>query len=82
MMLQRNGLSRGMNAAHLWGKEVRHFFQAEQDAANGGSESHGDARSTCGAEYLSSFACVDVRRETKDVVKADSVPSLFSYLAK
>jgi hypothetical protein len=71
-----------MKVANLWRKEVRHFFQAEQDAANGGSESHGDARSTCGAEYLSAFPCVKACRETKDVDKADNEPSLFSYLAK
>lgn len=55
----KKSLSGGMNVANLWGKEVRHFFQAKQDAANGGSECHSDTRSTCGAEYLSPLACVE-----------------------
>jgi len=71
-----------MNAANLWGEEVRHFFQAEQDAANGSAKSHCDACSTCSAENLASLACVTVFQETKGVDQADNTPSLFSYLAK
>lgn len=54
-----------MSATDLWGKEVRHFFQAEQDAADRSSKGHGDACSTCCAEYLASLAYVMVCPETK-----------------
>jgi len=71
-----------MSATNLWGEEVRHFFQAEQDAADGSSKRHCDACSTCCAEYLASLAYVMVRSETKSVNITDNTPSLFSYLAK
>ena len=49
-----------MSATYLWGKEVRHFFQAEQDAADGSSKRHCNASSTCRAKYLASLAYVMV----------------------
>jgi hypothetical protein len=45
--------------ANLWREEIRNLFQAEQDATNGGSECHCNARSACSAEYLAPLACND-----------------------
>ena len=71
-----------MSATDLRGEEVRHFFQAEQDAADGSTKRHSDACSTCCAEYLASLAYVNGLPETRRVNLADNTPSLFSYLAK
>ena len=46
----------GCRSANLWGEEIRHLFQTEQNTANGSPKGDRNARGTCSAEYLASLA--------------------------